>query len=330
MKKKNIIIIIVVALAVLVFTLKDNFGEIVKVFFNVNMFYLFIAFILLLITDLLRSLGFFFLLKKIIPSYKYINAYKMVIISNLFNAVTPFASGGQVYQVVSLTKKNNTKYSTAISVIFSNLFMYHVAFTILSTIFIVLNIFYKFVELDLFLNKLILIGYIINTSIAVIYSLILFEKKGSDYIARKILKFLNKINIIKNNNFNKLDSSLDGFYSSLKEFKSQKRIFINGILANVCMLMIMCIIPIVIFKAVGVTGNINAMSAIISYIFILLVCGLVPIPGGTGGFEFGFLTFFGYLASGPVLKVGMLVWRLLTYYFLVLFGSTLFIIDKKE
>jgi uncharacterized membrane protein YbhN (UPF0104 family) len=56
----------------------------------------------------------------------------------------------------------------------------------------------------------------------------------------------------------------------------------------------------------------------------------VPIPGGVAGYEFGFITFFGFFLKGPILKVGMLLWRFVTFYFLAIIGATIFLIDRKE
>ena len=53
----------------------------------------------------------------------------------------------------------------------------------------------------------------------------------------------------------------------------------------------------------------------------MTIGSFVPIPGGSGGIEFGFLEFFkAFLPSGP-LKSGLIIWRGITYYLGIIIGG---------
>ncbi len=53
----------------------------------------------------------------------------------------------------------------------------------------------------------------------------------------------------------------------------------------------------------------------------MLIGSFVPIPGGSGGLEYGFIVFYGNYIGGPKLTAIMLLWRFVTYYFGMIVGA---------
>ena len=73
------------------------------------------------------------------------------------------------------------------------------------------------------------------------------------------------------------------------------------------------------------------MAVIVSSAFILLVGNFVPIPGGSGGLEYAYIDFFKAFFNGGLLSASMLLWRLITYYIVIIIGViTLITYRKKE
>ena len=71
-------------------------------------------------------------------------------------------------------------------------------------------------------------------------------------------------------------------------------------------------------------GEFNAFNpgiAIVTSAYIMVIGSFVPIPGGTGGLEFGFVQFYGHFVTGSTLSAMMLVWRFITYYFGMIVGA---------
>ena len=56
----------------------------------------------------------------------------------------------------------------------------------------------------------------------------------------------------------------------------------------------------------------------------------IPLPGGTGGLEYGFVSFFGNFLTGGKLTTLMLLWRFITYYLIMILGAIALNIRKKE
>ena len=62
----------------------------------------------------------------------------------------------------------------------------------------------------------------------------------------------------------------------------------------------------------------------------MLIGSFVPIPGGSGGLEYGFVKFFGVFIAGAKLSSIMLVWRILTYYLGMIVGAIFLNVKEEE
>ena len=80
-------------------------------------------------------------------------------------------------------------------------------------------------------------------------------------------------------------------------------------------------------------GNFNAFSAgtaIVTSAYIMIIGSFVPIPGATGGLEFGFVQLYGNFIGGSQLSAMMIVWRFITYYFGMIVGAIALNIKKVK
>ena len=55
----------------------------------------------------------------------------------------------------------------------------------------------------------------------------------------------------------------------------------------------------------------------------------VPIPGASGGIEYGFTQFFGNFIGLEYISAVLLIWRTITYYLGMIIGALLFNLEKK-
>ena len=137
-KKLNIVLLIVVTLLVLYFSLKDNFNEIINQIVNMNKWYLFIAFILLFIFYLFKSLSMYSFCRKINKDFKFKESIQLILRTQFFNAVTPFATGGQPYQIYYL-KKCGIDYASSTGIVLQNFIVYQIALVLLGLIALFVN-----------------------------------------------------------------------------------------------------------------------------------------------------------------------------------------------
>ena len=330
-KKLNIIILIIITIIVLFFSLKDNFKETVTQIFTMNVWYLLVAFFLLILYWILRTYPIYSFCKKINKNFKYLSAFQLTLRTQFFNAVTPFATGGQPYQIYFL-KTVGIDYASSTSVVIQNFIVYQIALVILGILALIANkLFNIFSNFEL-LQNLIALGFIINALVIIIMFVVAFSKKLNKFFISIGINILTKLRIVKDREkkLKEWDEYINKFNECANILLKDKKTFILNILCNFVALSCLYLIPLFILYSMG---NFNAFSAGISIVtcaYIMIIGSFVPIPGATGGLEFGFVQFFGNFITGSKLSAMMLVWRFITYYFGMIVGAIALNIKKVK
>ena len=78
----------------------------------------------------------------------------------------------------------------------------------------------------------------------------------------------------------------------------------------------------------GLGLEINPFIAIVATAYVMIMGSFIPLPGGSGGLEFGFVRFFGVYIAGAKLSSIMIAWRFITYYLGLIVGAIS--LGKKE
>ena len=327
--KLNLTIVFILTFIILIFVLKDDFPEIIESLANVKFMLLFLALLVILLANVIKGFAFYLAVKKENKSYSYSDALKIILVSNCLNRNTLFASGSKPYQVYYLNKNNDIHYLKGIGIAFYNFYLYQLSLLIFSTTIIFINSIFKVFTLTPILIKLVVLGYSINFIIAVFASIIYYEKRKEKRLTTKLLSFLNKIKIIKDRPYRKFRKRLNDIHNSIETLKKDNKFLYKGYSLNILFFIVYYSVPVFVFYSLGYT-ELSIILSIMLYIHVVMVSSFVPIPGGTIGFEVGFLTFFGLFIIGPILKAGMLLWRFLTYHLLMIIGFIVFLIKKKE
>lgn len=329
-KVANIIVLALVTCLVLYFSLKDNFNTIINEIINVNIFWLVISFLL--------ALSFWFF--KAIATTKIANIFKkdysikqgmrLVLETNFFHAITPFAVGGQPYEIYSL-KKSKLKITEATNVSIVNFIVYQIALVLLGIIAIVYNHHFVLLKENDLLKNLVVIGFLVNFIVIVALFLLTCTKKINKILMKFIIKVLNKIHLVKNKDekIKQFNEYLNEFHQGAKILLHDKKLFIKLIFVHFIGLISSYLIPLTLAYAMGISSY-TGIEAIVLSSYVMLIGAFVPIPGGTGGLEYGFMTFYGSFIKGSKLNAIMLLWRFITYYFAMILGAILLGIRKKE
>ena len=257
-----------------------------------------------------------FLMKK---DYKFKEAFKVTMIGQYFNSITPFASGGQPMQLYALTKQGLVA-GKAGSALMIKFIMYQAILTIYSLILI-------FWKLDFFRRKtsnlfyLIAIGFLVHAS--VIICLIVFSKyrRLTHKFIMVFSKILKKFKAVKD--ISKLEISindnLDQFHDNMEIAKHSKGLIFEAIIYTILQLTVYFIIPYFIYLSFGMKdANLGSMIAGTS--FIMMITAVIPSPGGIGGAEGAFYMLFSLFFAANNIMAGILLWRLITFYSCIIFG----------
>ena len=117
--------------------------------------------------------------------------------------------------------------------------------------------------------------------------------------------------------------------SSWNSLLKNKKQFLGILLLNFIGLCLNYLVPLAILYSIGDYQSFGVFECIISSAYVLLMGSFIPLPGGTGGLEYGFIFFFGNFLTGSKLTALMLLWRFVTYYFVMILGAVLLNIRKK-
>lgn len=324
-KKFNFIFILILTFTVLFFSLKDNFLEVLRSLQTLNLFWLFIAFILVIGYWFFSSLAMFFIGKKFKKNLKFSSVFKLNIVTQFFNGVTPFASGGQPYQIFALKKeKMSLADSTNISI--ETFVTYQLALIIIGSIAVLSNrIFNIFPEFS-FLKLLVLIGFLVNLFVGLGLFAISFAQKFNRMILKTTINLGNKFNLIKNKEkcMEKFDNNIKAFHAGAKNLLVDKKNLFNVVLLQIISLIIYYLVPLALLYSIGDFKSFNVFISIVATSYVMIIGAFVPLPGGTGGLEYSFIAFFGNFISGSTLPTLMILWRFCTYYFGMILGGILF------
>lgn len=326
-RKLNFILLLLFTGLVLFFSLKDNFMEIVTNISNMKLIWL--------LYGLLLTFGYWFfkalVMKVYINYYKknytFKSAFNLQMKTLFFNGITPFSSGGQPFQVLSL-KSDGVRVSDSTNVIVITSFIHQLSVFVLALIAVSANNYFKILG-DSTIKNLSVFGFIINIVFMLFLLALCFDKKVKRFIIKSIIKILNKIKIVKNKKevIDKWEERIKSLDEGAKVILKNKKGFILATLYNIIALVSLYLVPITIAYGMNIT-SFTALEAIMVTTYVDLIGMFVPIPGGTGGLEYAFITLFGTFVSGGIVTSMMLIWRFLTYYLGMILGGFVLNIDK--
>lgn len=326
----NFIIIFVVLCIVLYFSLKDNYDEIVSAIINMNKLYVLVAILVLFLYRFLLSYSHYLIIKinnEIIPL---IRCYVIGFIILFIHGVTPFSGGGQPMEVY-LLHKEKISVTKATNITLQNFIIYQFSLVIVGIFALIYNSFYELFPSDSLIKKLVVLGFAVNLLVLVVSFILSFGKKVNRLICIKGIGLLSRLGIIKNKEKIEQDFNgyLDNFHKNAVKLKKNKKKVVICILINIVAILVLYSMPY--FLGIGFGLKLSLIEVMVATSYVMIIGAFVPIPGGTGGIEYGFMFFFKYLISGSVLNGLMLVWRFVSYYFGIIVGAiALAIYGKKE
>lgn len=319
--KFNYILLAILTIAIMYFLLKDDFNNIVDVLLNINIWWFLVGFVLIFSYWGLRSLVLKRFTRYFKPGARFLNSFQLTMRTQFFNAVTPFATGGQPYQVYYLAKEG-IKVSSSTSIILQNFIVYQIALVFLGMVAVVFNQIFHFYPKVEILQNLVTVGFIANTLVIVIMFLISFNTKFNRMIVKLGIFLLSKLKIVKDKDskLKEWDNYINNFHDSATILLKNKKDFIYGILLNLIALIALYLVPLVMMYAIGL-NVFSPLEAVVTSAYVMLLGSFVPMPGGTGGLEYGFLAFYGNFLTGSALTALMLLWRFITYYLGMILGA---------
>ena len=331
-KAKNIINISIVAVIFVVMAIYffsvESIDNIISVMKNVNIWWMLAGLVLIIIYWLLEATSLYIVEKKIYPDQKFLSSLRVSMIGQLFNSITPFSSGGQPMQAVSM-KMEGKKISDSATILLIKFIVYQAVLVLFSLVIIIFEYGY-FRNLVSGFTKLALIGFIVNLTVILFLILIGAKKKIVKKILSAVYKLLGKIKIVKNvdEKLEKLNLSVDNFHEKFKIIKKEKKMVLKLAIVTLVQLIAFFSITYAVYRMFGQSGA-SLFKIISAQAFLSMIMAFVPIPGAGIAAEGGFYLIFSTFFAKETINMGVLFWRLYTFY-LPIFVGVMFLIKVRK
>ncbi|MDE7161955.1 MAG: flippase-like domain-containing protein [Anaeroplasmataceae bacterium] len=330
---KLILFLIVTIVVIIVILSLNDISEIGSTLKNVDIRWLLVAFLFLFLYMAFYPLPLYFLGKsKEEKNVSFLDTGMIGTMEYFFNGITPFSSGGQPFQIYSYSKVG-VSFHRASGIILMNFVICQISVLILC-----LGSLFYFNELTqgtLHLQIMIGVGLGMNLLITSLFCSVGLSKHVRNLLSKFVGWILNwKIFKGKLARFEvSFQEYCAGAQSTFKALLSQKLKFVGCIFLKLIGLLAYYMIPFFILRALRIEVELKQLLLItaMSTFAIAMTC-YIPTPGATGGIEFAFQSLFvtAIPAISPSIATsGLLLWRFITYYFLMLVSFIVYIIFEQ-
>lgn len=317
----NYIFITIASLAMLIFMYFTNdISTLLSTLKAAKISWLLLGIFCMVIYWLLESGVLYCTANSIRKKLSFIKAVKTTMVGQLFNNITPFASGGQPMQLYCLTQET-IPLGEASSILLMKFIVYQGALVIYSTLMLIgrFNFFQTQVSK---LGYLVFIGFTVNLIVIIGLFLVGFLPKFTTMLAKGIILLMSKIHIIKNKEktTEKVIEQIAEFHAGFKLLMMKKRMLFRATLFTTLQLTMFFLVPYCICMALKIPSP-PLFSIIAASSFVLMISSFVPLPGASGGAEGSFYLFFGiFFVQSGILAIAILFWRLITFYLPIFIG----------
>lgn len=327
--KRNIILLAFVTTSVLIIILKDNFQEILRNLLLMKKTFILLATIMFILHIALKS----YVVYKCVDNKNKLSLKESIkhnLITQFFNGITPFSTGGQPMEIYMLCN-HNISLAEATSITIQNFIFYQIALVVYGLIAVVCNAIFNFFPQAQALSNIVFLGFSINVFVLISLFIVIACKKLTKNIMNSIINILYNLKLIKDKKTmqDKWQEKLIEFHESTEKLNKKRGLFALGVLANLLSLTFFYVIPLFIIYGLGDLESLNILNTVVASAYIYIIGSFVPIPGASGGIEYGFIRFFGNFLKPIILNTMLLVWRSITYYVPVILGAVLFMFEKK-
>lgn len=326
-------ILLILAVMLLLLFKAHSPEELSGLFMRMNATWLIAALGCVLLSYFAEMMSYYELTKKVNGKTSLRTAFRVTMAGQYFNSITPFAAGGQPFQVYYLMK-DGIPMGRCANIILVKSVLFELCVFVISVV--------SFIFGAGALNRIIgkftmffIIGVTINLAVIAFFCLFLLNKNAARKVVDWGLNLLGKLRIVKvpSKYAKRKEEELQGFCGGSELLISDRSVILKASFYQILHLLLQYAIPW--FMLVSMEGTQKFFLEIIASQAVLKeITAYVPSPGAAGGAEgIGYFFFRNFFVSSPIVSV-ILIWRIFTYYLnLVVGGISLVFIksnDKKQ
>ncbi len=329
-KKWNILFIVISGIGLIVYILlTGNWSRLISQLRYINMLWVSLGFAAIVAYWIFETIILHWITYSLHGKYNFRQAFKVTIIGQFFNMITPFASGGQPIQLYTMSQQK-VGAGVAGSILMIKFIVYQSVLVIYSLILIIWKASFFQSNMSNFFY-LIFVGFGINLGVIGFLFILTKDRLLKEKIFDFVLKLLSKIRLIKNvtKYEQKINKHLNKFHLNIEFLANNKSLLVKIIVLSFLQLTSYFLIPYFIYRSFGLlkVGIINMVAA---HAFVQMIISFVPVPGASGGAEGGFYLFFKMFFSKGNILTAILIWRVYTYYAALLVGGIFLLFGKTR
>lgn len=321
--KKNwfTVLTLVISVGILLCFLLSNDGiaTLSEIITTLQFRWLFVTLLAAAACWILEGLALHLIVKHVWKDWDYKRSFSVGMVGLLYSAITPSATGGQPMQIYTMHNMGiDTGVACSVSAVKTLSYQTVMLFYALAMVIWKLRYFQTNVSNFSFIT---IIGILCNSLFIAAVCLFMVSEKTTDRILRGILRLAARMKLCRNpeKQYEKVHGQLAMFHDASKIMGNSARFYVPIVAVTVLQITLNSLIPYFIYRSFNYNGA-DIFTMIAAQVFVAMVSAFVPLPGSSGGAESCFYLFFGpYFRSA--IWPAVLLWRFITYYLNILFGS---------
>ncbi len=261
--------------------------------------------------------------------YRFRDAFKSGMVGHFYSAVTPFQSGGQPMQVY-LMKKQGVDPGISTAAMVQKFLVYQTCLTVYSAAAIVLRFGFFSRNLPAGMLWLAAVGFVIQGAVIGVLVLFSFHRTLTRRIVGWLCTLLAKLHLLRDREetLRRIETQLEYFHESNADLFRKKKLLISSCVLTFLQQTSLFSVSYCVYRAFGFSGA-SAVDMICAQAFVTMVSCMVPLPGAAGASEGSFYVFFSMFFTAATIKPATLLWRMITYYSVILITAPFSRITKK-
>lgn len=331
LKKVNLVLLALAFVGVLVWVIcEDGVDNLLAMFRVISIPWLLCGVLFMVLYWLLEGGILHDIVKAFHPEQRFKNSLTTSMIGQLFNCITPFASGGQPVQAYDMLK-SGVPLGIAGSSLMIKFIVYQFCLTIYSAV--VLIFYWEPFSMKVSgFGWLVFVGFAINTAVMLGLLCICFFRRFTRSMVNGIIRVGAKLRLVKDKEraLERAETELAQFHDSFAAIREHRGMVTKAGLLSLLQLTVFFLIPYFICRAFGIQG-LPLLEVLSAQAFVVMISSFVPLPGAAGGAEYSFHTFFSpFFPTGVSVNLAMLLWRLITFYLPILVGMIFMLRSSKR
>ena len=295
-------------------------------------FVLILAAVILIFVYLFLDIGMYnYVIKMFTNESKYKSSVKISILGKYYDAITPFGSGGQPFQIYYLTKAGLSA-GHASCVILVKYLIYQICFCFYGLLALIFTS-SQMIAMNPAYFAIAILGIIINIAMPVSIYLLTYKSSRFTKIYMFFINIGVKLKLVKNKDkaVSYIDNVVTPFVGALKIMRENRWKTAYIFLITFIQITAFISIPYVIYLSTSPVNIASWFDFVFLYLFVYFVVTIFPLPGGTGAAEIGFSwVFASFFTTEATLPLSVLLWRSISFYLPLFLGFGIILVEAVK